>query len=115
MNNNTEREYITEQEARSVISLFRKCLKSYKVKEASLSDEQWLAQWFCSELPEITPEEARKDAGNIVTSVDTYGKNLLSVNEAAQNGISKEKWLADKLQEGSVGVSVNEFGERLAH
>lgn len=115
MNNNTEREYITEQEARSVISLFRKCLKSYKVKEASLSDEQWLAQWFCSELPEITPEEARKDAGNIVTSVDTYGKNLLSVNEAAQNGISKEKWIADKLQEGSVGVSVNEFGERLAH
>lgn len=110
----SEREYITEEETKSVFRLFKKCLRSYKAKDATLTDEQWLAQWFRAELPEITPEQAQKDAAEIVESIDTYNDNLRSVNEAARNGVSKERWLADKLQEASVGVSVNEFGQRLA-
>ncbi len=106
-------EYITEKEARTVRELFRKYLKSYKEKDASVSDKQWLEQLFITELPEITPEQAKQDAEEITGAIAEYDSNLESVNAAASNGISKERWLADKLQESAVGMSVNEFGRRL--
>ena len=109
-----EKEYITEQEARTVKELFKKYLKSYKEKDPSMSDQEWLNQLFHTELSEITSaEEAKKDAEEIVKSIKTYDENLKSVNEAAKHGISKESWLADKVGELSSGMSVNEYGHTL--
>ena len=68
---------------------------------------------FKKELPETTLEEAKTDAEEIVESIKTFDENLDSVNEAAKRGISKESWLADKIQEVSVGMSVQEYGQRL--
>lgn len=108
-----EKEYISEQEARTVKALFRKYLQDYKQKPADMTDKEWLAQLFQKELPETTPEQAEKDAIEITESISEFDENLASVNEAAKHGISKENWLADKIQQASVGVSVVEYGQTL--
>ena len=108
-----EREYMTESEARTVKDMFKKYLKLYKEKDNKTSDEEWLAELFKKELPEITDEEAKKDSRDIVESIKTFDNNLASCNEAASRGISKETWLSNKLQEVSVGMSVNDFGREL--
>lgn len=109
-----EREYITEKEARTVKELFKKNLKSYKAKDASVSDEEWLEQLFQTELSGIvSEEEAKQDAKGIVSGINEYDGNLVSVNEAAENGISKERWLADKVSLGVSAAAVNEYGQVL--
>lgn len=106
-------EYITESEAKTFIQLFKKYLKLYKHKDISMTDKEWLEWLFKTEIPGSSEEEAKKDAEEIVDAIEIFDENLESVNEAAKHGISKESWLADKLQEASVGMSVNEYGKTL--
>lgn len=106
-------EYLTEKEARTVKDMFKKYLKSYKEKDSSMTDKEWLEQLFRIELPEVSQEESEQDAQVIVESIQTFDDNLESINEAASRGVSKEAWLADKIQEASVGMSVQEYGRRL--
>lgn len=109
-----ETEYITEEEARAVGKLFQKNLQSYKKKDVSVTDEEWLAEMFRRELPAgISPEETKHEAGKIAEEIQTYHENLVSINEAAENGISKERWLADKMQKASADMTANEFGNTL--
>lgn len=109
----TSAEYISEREAKTVKELFKKYLKSYKEKDVSVTDKEWLEQLFKTELSEVTDEEAKQDAEEIIESIKVFDSNLQSVNEAATRGISKESWLADKMQEASVGMAVNEYGQVL--
>ena len=111
MNETTE--YITEKEAKTVKEMFQKYLKSYKEKDPSMTDKEWLEWLFKTEIPETTAEEAKADAEEIVESIRTFDDNLASINEAAKQGVSKESWLADKIQEASVGMSVQEYGRKL--
>lgn len=108
-----EREYLTEKEARTVKEMFRKYLNDYKEKPVTMTDKEWLERLFKSELPDMSAEEVALDAESIVDAIGTFDKNLESVNEAAKHGVSKESWLADKIQEASVGMAVNEYGQTL--
>lgn len=110
---NKRQEYLTEHEAKNVIRMFRDFLKLYKEKDTGMSDQQWLEMLFRRELPELKEEEIKQESEQIVTAIKRFDENLASCNEAAQKGISKESWLADKLQESSVGMSVNEYGKTL--
>lgn len=106
-------EYLTEAEAVTLKDLFRKFLKSYKEKAPEMNDQEWLEQLFKTELPDMTEEEAKQEAKDITESIQTFDSNLESCNQAAASGTSKENWLAEKLQEASVGMSVNDFGKSL--
>lgn len=106
-------EYMTEHDAKSVIKMFREFLKLYKEKDTGMSDQEWLEMLFRRELPQLKEEEIKQESEQIVTSIKRFDENLISCNEAAKKGISKESWLADKLQESSVGMSVNEYGKTL--
>lgn len=110
-----EREYLTEKEARTVKDMFKKYLKLYKEKNPEMSDKEWLEQLFRIELPAMTEEEVKQDSKEIVESIKTFDENLESCNEAAEKGISKERWLADKIQEASAGMAVKEYGQTLQH
>ena len=109
----SSQEQITEQEVKTFRQLFKKFLHSYKEKDPSVTNAQWLEYIFKTELPETSAEQAKKDAEDIVKAIGDYDENLKSVNEAYQKGTSGEKWLADKIEEASVGASVNEFGKSL--
>ncbi|RHS94901.1 hypothetical protein DW904_19400 [Ruminococcus sp. AM42-11] len=106
-------EYLTEAEAVTMKNLFRKFLKSYKEKAPEMNDQEWLEQLFKTELPDMTVEEAKQEAKDITESIQTFDSNLESCSQAAASGTSKENWLAEKLQEASVGMSVNDFGKSL--
>lgn len=108
-----QQEYLTEKEARTVREMFKEYLKRYKEKDPSMTDKEWLEELFRTELPEMTEEEVKEDAEEIVESIETFDKNLASINDAAKKGVSKESWIADKIQEASVGMSVQEYGRRL--
>ncbi len=108
-----EQEYLTETEAKTVQNMFKKYLKSYKEKAPEMSDKEWLEQLFRTELPEMTEDEIKHASEEIVESIQTFDENLSSCNEAANKGISKESWLANKMQEASIGMAVNEYGRAL--
>ena len=106
-------EYIAEKEARIVKELFQKNLRLYREKPETMIDKEWLKQLFKREFPESAADETSWDAEEIISAIDTFDSNLRSVNEAATHGVSKESWLAGKLQEASVGMAVNEYGRSL--
>lgn len=106
-------EYLTEKEATTLKHMFSKYLQDYKKKPEDMSDKEWLENLFRRELPEAKEEDIKEDAEDIVTAISDYNENLTSVNAAAKEGISKEKWFAEKLQEASVGMAVNEYGQAL--
>ena len=115
MNTNEQntQEFITEKETKTLKEMFKDFLKRYKEKDPSMTDQEWLEELFRAELPEMSEEDVKKDANEIVESISEYNSNMDSVNEAAKKGVSKEAWLAEKLQEASVGMAVQEFGRRL--
>lgn len=78
-----------------------------------MTDQEWLEQLFRTELPEMNEEEIKQDSEEIVTAIRTFDENLASCTEASKKGVSKESWLADKIQEVSVGMAVNEYGKTL--
>lgn len=108
-----EQEYITEQEARDFRALFERCLASYKKKAPEVTDKQWLDSLFKAELPEISAEESEKMAEETVKSIKIYDENYKSVNEAAEKGVSKEKWLSDRIQDATKGMTALECAEML--
>lgn len=114
MDNIESREYISEKEAKAFKKMLAANLKDYKKRGPSVSDKEWLTELFIREIPDITKEEAGKNAEEIVNAVNAYDYSLKAVNDAAQNGVSKEKWLASKLEEASVGLSVSQYGQKLA-
>lgn len=107
------KDYMTEQEARKYKELFLQYWKSYQTKEESMSDKEWLQHLFRTELPETTEEESNQMATEVIDSITSYDNNLESINSAAQQGISKEQWLSEKIQEASVGMAINEYGQTL--
>jgi hypothetical protein len=110
VNTTDEVEIVTEQEAKTFMDIFRKCLKAYKEKDDSVTDEEWLVQLFCNEIEGCSEEEATADAKTVIDTVRTNSENLESLNEAVRSGKSKDKWLADKIQQAAVGISVQEYG-----
>ena len=108
-----KQDFLTEKEALTVKEMFKKYLKSYKEKEPHMTDQEWLEQLFKSELPEMDDEKTKQESEEIITAIQSFDENLQSCTEASKNGVSKESWLADKIQETSVGMAVNEYGKTL--
>lgn len=108
-----QKEYITEKEALEFKNIFNKCLKLYKEKGEEVSDKEWLKSLFKSEIPEMEDEEIEASSSEIIDSIKEFDSNLDSINKAAENGISKESWLTNKIQEASIGTSINEYGHIL--
>lgn len=106
-------EFLTEKEALIVKELFKEYLKSYKEKDPYMTDQEWLKQLFKSEFPEMKEDEIKQESEEITTAIQIFDKNLESCTEASKKGVSKERWLADKIQEASVGMAINEYGKTL--
>ena len=104
-----------EKEARELRPVVHRFMQSYAKKPAEVSDESWLTGQLSRELPEKTPTEIQVMSHEIIESVASFDENMKSVNAACDAGQSKEEWFADKMQEASVGVSVNEYGNYLAN
>ncbi len=109
-----ELEGLTEEEARRFKEIFKRFIASYKQKAPDVSIEDWLTGQFRAEMPDISEDEAKKLSRETVASVEEYDKRLADLKAATEKGHSKERWVADKLQEASAGMAVAEYGQKLA-
>lgn len=106
-------EGLTEEEARQVKEIFQRFVKAYE--ESGKDEEQfvWLERQLKEELPEKSEEEIRQMKEEIVDSIREYDADLADLNEKAEKGVSRERWFADRLEEGAKGVAVNNYGNYL--
>lgn len=108
-----KKDYMTLKEAVLLKGLLTKNLSNYKNKPSDMTDLDWLKSIFKLEFPSISEDELNQKAEEIIKEIQNFDTNLKSINDSAKIGISKEQWLADKLQEVSVGMSINEYGATL--
>lgn len=108
-----ERNVVSSTDIKSTFQIYRRLLNEYKKKDPAISDEEWLLDMYRKEMPERSEESIRGSVEEVYESVKRYDEALDSVNEAAKNGISKERWLSDRIEESAVGVSAVEFSQQL--
>lgn len=114
---NTEPEKVegfSEENARELGTIIKDFLSSYAQKPSDVTTRDWLHDKLRQELPDMSEEELKETVDEIIDGVETYDKNLSSLNTARASGTTNEEWMADTLREASVGVSMNQFGEYLA-
>lgn len=107
-------EGFSEKEAGELKAILQRFLKSYSARDKAVSDEEWLAKALGEALPEESPEAVQALSREILAGVKTWDENMASLNEAVLRGKNESQWLADKLQDAAVGVSVADYGNYLS-
>lgn len=102
-----------EMDAGNLYNLIKKFVKSYDDQVENEGDK-WLNNTLGMEYSDVKEEEIQTMSSKIQQSVDIWEENMASLKEACEQGISKEEWLADKLQEASIGSGVSEYGRDLS-
>lgn len=108
-------EDMDETQARAFKQILQNFIQSYIQKPQEVSTEDWLKQKLSEELPEESPEEIQSTGNEIVSSIAVFDKNLAAINDACNNGQSKESWFEETIQKSCSGMSVNEYGDYLAN
>lgn len=104
---------LSEEEAKEVGKIIRRFTESYLQKEESVSDKVWLKNKFKEELPSLSDEEAEKLSEDTINTISEFDTNLKSINDSCDNGVSKESWFQKKVEEASIGMSINDYGNYL--
>lgn len=106
-------EGLSEEEAKEVGKIMRRFTESYLHKEESVSDKIWLKNKFKEELPSLSDEEADKLSEDTINTISEFDRNLKSINDSCDNGMSKEGWFQKKVEEASIWMSINDYGNYL--
>lgn len=102
----------TEKEVQEVKEIFGRFLDKYK-ENPERETVEWLSEQLGKELPDKKENEIHALAEEITESIEQYGKDLVDLNKNCKLGVTKESWLADKIQDGAKGVEINQFGDYL--
>ncbi|MCF2554378.1 hypothetical protein [Faecalicatena contorta] len=105
-------EGLTEEEVKEVSDIFQRFIDRYKENPDDTSYE-WLKEQLQEELPDRGEEDIQDIADEIVEAIREYDEDLEDLNQNCRNGITKESWLADKLQDSAKGVAINTMGDYL--
>lgn len=100
-----------ENEANILHSVLEHFLSAYGSHEDT---EDWLSAALQDEHPENNPDEIQELSAKIKESVNIWDENMSSLNEACEEGISKEEWLADRLQDAAVGYNAEDFEKEIS-
>lgn len=109
-----EEKMLTEGEAIIIKDLLKECLESYQTKGETVTDKDWLKDVFMKKINGITEKNALKDAETIVETVNSISKNFYEMEQSGQQGISKESWLANYIQQDMAENAMNEQQEDLS-
>lgn len=111
--NDIEIEGLTEAEAEQVREIFKRFLKAYKESGEEQETFEWLENQLKQELPEKSDDEILELKESIIDAILEYDADLNSMRESIEQGSTKEKWFADRMEEGAKGVAVNTYGNYL--
>ena len=95
-----------------LIKIIQDSIESYSQK-GDLTDKDWAnneLERYNLELDDTEIETFNKE---IIDVIELNNQNIESINTAVENGTSKEMWFQQKIQEASVGRSVQEVGQYL--
>lgn len=109
---NIEIDGLTEKEVQEVQKIFSRFIRKYK-ENPEKDTVEWLVEQLQEELPDRQPDEIKKIAVEIAGAVEEYDKDLEDLNKSCKKGMTKEAWLADRLQDSAKGMSVNQYGNYL--
>lgn len=107
------KEFLTEKECENLQREFRKNMSSYKGKKSDITDQEWLKELILKNSPDMSEEQAEKEAGEILDSLEENERNLDSLEKAAKQGNARENWLSNKLQESAIGMSAEQYSSIL--
>lgn len=90
-------------------------VNSYLKKNSDMTTKDWLIWKLGQELPDLSKETIEKYSNEIIESISCLNESFISVEEAYKNGKNAENWLVDKVSENSLGIDINEYGNKLAN
>jgi hypothetical protein len=102
----------TIQPELELIKVIQNCIESYSQKEG-LTDKDWVnheLKRYGLGLEDTEIEAFHKET---IDTIERNNQNIESINLAVEQGITKEAWFKQKIQEASVGRSVQEVGQYL--
>ena len=105
---------IPKEEAEKLRPILQRFIDAYKTRNPEETDSVWLSECYKRELPDWDTEKINCLTEDTLASIKEYDSNLADIEAAARQGISSEKWFASAVEKASVGMAVNEYGQRLA-
>ena len=105
-------EGLSEKEVKEVNQIYRRFIKKYK-ESKDKETKVWLYEQIKQELPDISDKEAERMSEDITESIQKYNEDYTDLNEKMKHGITKEKWMSDRITEATKGMSVNLVGQQL--
>lgn len=104
---------LTVKEAEEVKEIWKRFFTAYKESGEEQEEFEWLEKQLKTELPEKSEDDIKKMKEEIVSSVREYDADLKDMTTQIEKGGTKERWLADRLEDAAKGVAVNEYGNYL--
>jgi len=96
--------------------LLKKATSSYdnSVNKSGVSNQVWLKNYFKSEMPEISEEEADELAKSSIESLKRYEKSQDDYKKAKSNNVSRSAWLNNTILKGGETFSSERFTQYLS-
>lgn len=107
------RPVLFEDEARELKSLQQKFIRSYIDNKDKIEVEDWLVTELKNNLPEKTDIEIVEMSKDIVETIKINENNKKSLQEAINNGRSKESWFASNLKKSVSNFTTSQTAEYL--
>lgn len=88
-------------------------ISSYSQRDETVNFSEWLSDMLGQKIPDITNENSRDIANDIIKGISDYNQTLNELNTAIEAGQSQEDWLAENLADTYEEMPADEAGERL--
>ena len=102
-----------EDMVRQMRPVMERFFRSYGAKDPAVSTEEWLTETLGKELPSYSKDDIAAMSRDIVREIEQAEARKTSLDKACAAGQTKESWLADEVQQASVGVGVTAMGQYL--
>ena len=107
-------ENLSEENYKNLFSIVRNFLKSYVSKSNDVSDKTWLDNILAEHLPNKSTEEISSMSKDILINVSEFEKSKQEAYQARIDGLKPHEWTANKIQEAAVGMSAQEYAEKIS-
>lgn len=108
-------ENLSEGNYKNIFSIIRNFLNSYASKSDDISDKTWLDNILAEHLPDKSTEEISSMSQDILTHVSKFDETKQEAYQARVDGLKPHEWTANKIQEAAVGMSAQEYGEKIGN
>jgi hypothetical protein len=108
-------DWMNEENEAAFRSVLNDFAQAYNTRDTSLEFTDWLADRFGQEMRDLSAEDCRRLAHDMVGAIARYDENLNELKAAKAEGRSSAEWLAERSVEAFADRPVQEIGEQLGN